>query len=209
MALVRSKDTRPEMVVRRLAHSLGFRFRLHNRNLPGSPDLVFVAQRCVIFIHGCFWHQHSCASGDRIPKSRIGFWRDKLNGNVDRDRRALRKLRSLRWRVLVVWECQLKQLDRLAERIRRFLEDQRRTNAGLQTKVARPPPVKRDLRRANQAFRRVGESLESSRVRSGQRRPSHPVSNGVLPKTPCPASDEADEDRFHAGPIQPSQAGSK
>jgi DNA mismatch endonuclease, patch repair protein len=121
MSLVRSKDTGPEMVVRRLVHSLGFRYRLHDRKLPGGPDLVFRSRQRVIFIHGCFWHQHSCAGGDRIPKSRLNFWRTKLRGNVARDRRAVAKLRRAGWRVLVIWECQLREQERLTRRIVAFL----------------------------------------------------------------------------------------
>jgi DNA mismatch endonuclease (patch repair protein) len=121
MSLVRSKDTRPEMIVRRLVHSLGYRYRLHQRCLPGAPDLVFASRRRVIFIHGCFWHQHSCANGNRMPKSRINFWRKKLEGNVARDRRVVRNLRRTGWRALTLWECQLKNLKRLTERIAAFL----------------------------------------------------------------------------------------
>lgn len=123
MSLVRSKDTGPEMIVRGLVHSLGYRYRLHDRTLPGAPDLVFAARQSVIFIHGCFWHQHSCASGDRMPKSRLRFWRNKLEGNVARDRRVVAKLRRKEWRVLTVWECQLRDLERLTKRIVAFLED--------------------------------------------------------------------------------------
>lgn len=121
MSRVRGKDTRPEMVVRRLVHSLGYRYRLHDRKLPGSPDLVFASRRRVIFVHGCFWHQHACASGNRIPKSRVGFWRAKLEGNVARDRRATAILRKQGWRALTVWECQLNDRDRLAKRLTTFL----------------------------------------------------------------------------------------
>lgn len=124
MSLVRSSDTRPEMVVRRLVHSMGGRYRLHDRRLPGCPDLVFPGSRKIIFIHGCFWHQHSCRMGNRMPKSRVAFWRDKLQGNKRRDAQQRARLRNLGWRVLVVWECQLqpKKLPALAARLRRFLE---------------------------------------------------------------------------------------
>jgi DNA mismatch endonuclease (patch repair protein) len=123
MALVRSKDTGPEMLLRRLVHSLGYRYRLHDRRLPGVPDLVFRSRRRVIFVHGCFWHQHSCARGNRMPKSRIGYWRNKLEGNVARDRRAVRALRRAGWRVLTVWECQMRDLDKLRRRITSFLSE--------------------------------------------------------------------------------------
>jgi DNA mismatch endonuclease, patch repair protein len=122
MSLVRSKNTRPEMVVRQTAHTLGYRYRLHVHGLSGTPDLVFPRFKRVIFIHGCFWHQHRCASGNRMPKSRIDFWRTKLEGNVVRDRRVLSKLRRDGWRVLVVWECQTSNPDKLTKRISRFLD---------------------------------------------------------------------------------------
>ena len=124
MRLVRSEDTKPEMAVRRLAHGLGYRFRLHRKDLPGKPDLVFPRRGKIIFVHGCFWHQHRCKRGSRIPSSRQEYWLPKLRGNVARDKAVLRQLRKLGWSVLVVWECQTKpdKLDRLAERIARFLE---------------------------------------------------------------------------------------
>lgn len=123
MSLVRSKDTKPEMLARRLVHSMGYRYRLHDRRLPGCPDMVFASRRKVIFVHGCFWHQHKCAMGDRMPKSRLGFWRAKLEGNKTRDARNLQSLRRLGWRAMVVWECQIhpRRLDKLAARIARFL----------------------------------------------------------------------------------------
>jgi DNA mismatch endonuclease (patch repair protein) len=122
MARVRSKDTKPEMTVRRLVHSLGYRYRLHDRALPGRPDLVFKGRRKVIFIHGCFWHRHGqgCALA-RMPKSRVEFWGEKLARNEERDRRSLEGLANLGWDYLIVWECQLKDRDALARRIRDFL----------------------------------------------------------------------------------------
>jgi DNA mismatch endonuclease (patch repair protein) len=121
MALVHSSDTKPELVLRKLVYSLGYRYRLHRRDLPGAPDLVFFRARRVIFVHGCFWHQHSCPNGDRTPKSHVAFWRKKLAGNVIRDRRTLARLRRKGWRALVVWECQLKDTERLKLRLLRFL----------------------------------------------------------------------------------------
>ncbi|MBN1344368.1 MAG: DNA mismatch endonuclease Vsr [Phycisphaerae bacterium] len=124
MSLVRGKDTKPEMIIRRLVHSLGYRYRLHVRGLPGSPDLVFPSRCKVIFIHGCFWHQHRCRMGNRMPKSRLGFWRPKLEGNRKRDARHRRQLRRLGWKALTIWECQVRsdKADRLVERIARFLD---------------------------------------------------------------------------------------
>jgi DNA mismatch endonuclease (patch repair protein) len=116
MALVRSKNTKPEMLVRRLVHGMGYRYRLHQADLPGRPDLVFRSQRKVVFIHGCFWHGHKCKLG-RMPKSRLEYWKPKIKGNKERDARTLRRLRSMRWRALVLWECQLKDLDAVSRLI--------------------------------------------------------------------------------------------
>ena len=126
MSLVRSKDTKPELRVRRLVHSLGYRYRLQARDLPGRPDLVFRRRRKVMFVHGCFWHRHSCQMGNRIPKTRVGFWSEKLERNERRDTAIARKLRKDGWSVLVIWECQTKpsRLDSLASRIIAFLGSQ-------------------------------------------------------------------------------------
>lgn len=122
MSRIRGKDTKPEMVVRRLVHSLGYRYRLHDADLPGKPDLVFASRRKVIFVHGCFWHQHACPNGARQPKSRIEFWKPKLEGNVERDKRNLAALIEQNWGVLVVWECETRDIDSLGEKIVGFLE---------------------------------------------------------------------------------------
>jgi DNA mismatch endonuclease (patch repair protein) len=121
MSRIRSKNTRPEMIVRRLAHSLGYRFRLHVRTVPGCPDLVFAPRKAVILVHGCFWHQHSCPMGDRLPKSRRAYWRRKLDGNRRRDERNRRALRAAGWRIMVVWECQTRRPSVVRDRIIRFL----------------------------------------------------------------------------------------
>ncbi|MFC3285988.1 very short patch repair endonuclease [Litchfieldella rifensis] len=122
MARVRAKDTKPEMHVRRLIHGMGYRYRLHARDLPGRPDLVFRSRRRVIFVHGCFWHRHPGCSHARIPKSRTEFWRTKLEGNRRRDVMNRIELRRLGWRSLVIWECQLKDEDDLRRKIRSFLD---------------------------------------------------------------------------------------
>jgi len=122
MRLVRSTDTKPELLVRRLTHSIGYRYRLHRRDLPGVPDLVFASKQKVIFVHGCFWHGHDCRLG-RIPKSRVEYWEQKIAGNRERDARNLRSLSGMHWKCLVLWECQLKDDGALADRIRRFLDD--------------------------------------------------------------------------------------
>lgn len=118
---VRSHDTTPERIVRSVAHALGFRFRLMRRDLPGSPDLTFPRLRAVVFVHGCYWHQHRCPRGARQPKTNRGYWLPKLKRNVERDRCAIRALRRDGWRVLVVWECQTRDLERLRRRLARFL----------------------------------------------------------------------------------------
>ena len=121
MARVKAKDTKPEMRVRRLAHFLGYRFRLHRRDLPGSPDLVFPSRSKVIFVHGCFWHGHDCPRGSRQPKQNAAYWRAKIARNVERDAAAIAALNTQGWRVLVLWECELKDAAALEERLRAFL----------------------------------------------------------------------------------------
>jgi DNA mismatch endonuclease (patch repair protein) len=130
MARVKSQDTKPELAVRRLVHSLGYRYRLHRCDLPGNPDLVFPRRRAVIFVHGCFWHQHTCRAGRNTPKSRMEYWQPKLAGNSARDRRNRRKLKSAGWRVLTIWECQIRDTARLSRTIVRFLEGQQEQNDG-------------------------------------------------------------------------------
>ena len=122
MRAVRGKDTAPELVVRRLAHGLGYRFRLHRKDLPGKPDLVFPSRRKVIFVHGCFWHRHGCPRGRSTPTTRRAFWEAKFAANVAHDRRNERRLRALGWGVMTVWECRTKPTgrDRLEGRSRRF-----------------------------------------------------------------------------------------
>lgn len=121
MRAVRSQDTAPEMVVRRLAHGLGYRYRLHQRNLPGKPDLVFPGRSKVILVHGCFWHQHDCPRGARVPKTNRDYWLAKLQKNKSRDRNIQDQLQNLGWQVMVIWECQLGDRGALTERIRAFL----------------------------------------------------------------------------------------
>lgn len=125
MALVHAKDTKPELLVRRLVHAMGYRYRLHLRDLPGTPDMVFPGRSKVIFIHGCFWHRHARCVLARLPKSRGDFWLPKLTANAERDARNVRALRRLGWSVLTIWECQLGDTAKLAKRIRRFLDAQR------------------------------------------------------------------------------------
>jgi DNA mismatch endonuclease (patch repair protein) len=125
MARVRAKNTRPELRVRKLVFALGYRYRLHDRKLPGCPDLVFSPRRKIIFVHGCFWHRHARCALARLPKSRLDFWIPKLEGNKRRDQRNKRALARRGWKVLTIWECQLKDADRLNNAIRRFLDAKR------------------------------------------------------------------------------------
>jgi DNA mismatch endonuclease (patch repair protein) len=125
MARVRSKNTRPELAVRKLVFALGYRYRLHAKALPGCPDLVFRPRRKAIFVHGCFWHRHANCALARMPKSRIDFWTAKLEGNRRRDTRNKRELGRQGWKVLTIWECQLRGAASLEERIRRFLDEER------------------------------------------------------------------------------------
>lgn len=110
MSSIRGRDTKPEMVVRRYVHQSGLRYRLHDRRLPGTPDLVFPKYRLALFVHGCFWHRHSGCANSVHPKSNAEFWQTKLQGNVARDRRNEERLLRLGWRVRVVWECQTQDL---------------------------------------------------------------------------------------------------
>lgn len=121
----KKRDTRPELTVRKLLHALGYRYRLHAHDLPGNPDIVFRSRRKVIFVHGCFWHQHQ----DRFcplrshPKTNVQYWRPKLLGNRQRDRRNERQLAKLGWRSLTIWECEIQELDDLKQRLWSFLQN--------------------------------------------------------------------------------------
>ena len=123
MGLVRGKNTSPELAVRSIVHRLGYRYALHAKDLPGAPDLVFRKRRRVIFVHGCFWHRHSKKSCRlaRLPKSRLDFWLPKLESNQIRDMRHRKALRAAGWRILVVWECDLRHKEQLENILRSFL----------------------------------------------------------------------------------------
>ncbi|MCJ2069321.1 very short patch repair endonuclease [Methylobacterium sp. J-030] len=121
MGNVRGKDTTPEMRVRKLAHALGYRFRLHRRDLRGSPDLVFPSRRKAIFVHGCFWHRHPGCRKASTPKTRIEFWQAKFARNVERDARNERELRAAGWDVLTIWECETRDPEILSSTLRTFL----------------------------------------------------------------------------------------
>jgi DNA mismatch endonuclease (patch repair protein) len=121
MRRIRDKNTSPEMAVRRLVHGMGFRYRLHAPKLPGKPDLVFSRLNKIIEVRGCFWHQHGKCADSHIPKSRLDYWLPKLQRNQHRDRKNARKLRALGWAVLVLWECEVCNIERVSGKIRRFL----------------------------------------------------------------------------------------
>jgi DNA mismatch endonuclease (patch repair protein) len=120
MKSVGSTNTKPELVLRKLIYRLGFRYRLHDKRLPGKPDITFPGRNKVIFMHGCFWHAHGCEKG-RAPKSRLSYWGPKLAANKDRDAKKSAQLRELGWSVMTVWQCELKNLEILEHRILDFL----------------------------------------------------------------------------------------
>jgi DNA mismatch endonuclease, patch repair protein len=124
MARVKGKNSKPELIVRSVTHSLGFRFRLHKRSLPGTPDLVFPGLRKIIFVHGCFWHRHSGCSRATTPKTRAKYWRRKFIDNIVRDARNLAALRRAGWESLVVWECETFDRARLSRVLERYLTSQ-------------------------------------------------------------------------------------
>ncbi len=121
MSRVKAKDTKPELRVRRSAHGLGYRYRLHRRDLPGSPDLVFPGRRKALFVHGCFWHRHQGCRKTTMPKTRAKFWQRKFDDNVRRDERVIAALRDLGWDVLVVWECETSDENLLRRTLIEFL----------------------------------------------------------------------------------------
>jgi DNA mismatch endonuclease, patch repair protein len=121
MSRIRNRDTRPEMIVRSIVHRLGYRYRLHKRDLPGKPDVVLVRHRKIIDVHGCFFHMHRCRYGSVVPATNAEFWRTKRLSNVERDCRNLRALKQEGWQVMIVWECETRSLPKLSKRIAKFL----------------------------------------------------------------------------------------
>lgn len=122
MALIRSKNTKPELIVRSLLHHMGYRFRVHRRDLPGTPDIVLTRHHAILFIHGCFWHFHKGCRDGKIPKTYQEWWQEKLTRNVIRDRQNLIDLRRAGWKVLIVWECEIrKNLEKVKGKITKFL----------------------------------------------------------------------------------------
>ncbi|WP_320411989.1 very short patch repair endonuclease [Mesorhizobium sp. Root172] len=122
MRAIRSKNSRPEMAVRRCAHSLGYRYRLHDKRLPGSPDLVFRSRKKVIFVHGCYWHGHGCKRGGSGAKTNTEYWRPKIARNKERDKISVNKLTADGWNVLTLWECELNDVHALKVRLVDFLK---------------------------------------------------------------------------------------
>lgn len=121
MSRIRSKDTKPELTVRRLVHALGYRYRLHRKDLPGSPDLVFGPRRKVIFVHGCYWHGHGCSVGGTGAKSNQTYWGPKITRNKQRDAAVIDALEGAGWSVMVIWECETRNIEKLRPRIKEFL----------------------------------------------------------------------------------------
>ncbi len=137
MSLIRSKDTEPELLVRSLVHGMGYRYRRHDSRLPGCPDIVFKSRRKVIFVNGCFWHLHTNCANSRPPKSKLNYWKPKLEGNAARDKRVHAELRRLGWQRLVIWECELADCSALIRKITRFLEEKRIVEADHRKSKAR------------------------------------------------------------------------
>jgi len=122
MRQVRSRDTKPEFELRRLVWALGYRYRKNRRDVIGQPDIAFIGRKRAIFLHGCFWHRHDCASGRRAPKSRNEFWSAKFKKNIERDARVTREMKATGWRALVIWECELRDRAKVERRIGKFLD---------------------------------------------------------------------------------------
>lgn len=122
MKLIKAKNTKPEMIVRKLIFGLGYRYRLHRIDLPGCPDLIFSSRRKIIFVHGCFWHRHAGCALARLPKSKLDFWLPKLSSNAARDVKNIAALQRMGWEVMIIWECELRDTAALLDKIRGFLD---------------------------------------------------------------------------------------
>jgi DNA mismatch endonuclease (patch repair protein) len=121
MRAIKSRNTRPELALRSLAHRMGYRFRLHRSDLPGKPDLVFAGKKKVVFVHGCFWHSHDCRFGARIPATNSKYWKAKLTRTQKRDAASVIALRAMGWKSKIFWECDLRDLGQVAKELRNFL----------------------------------------------------------------------------------------
>ncbi|MDQ2840580.1 MAG: very short patch repair endonuclease [Acidobacteriota bacterium] len=122
MRSVRSEDTRPELLIRSILHRLGYRYRLHDKSLPGKPDIVFAGRRKIVFVHGCFWHGHDCARGRRVPKANREYWVRKITQNRERDKEHAAALNAQGWQALIIWECEIGIPENLESRLIRFLD---------------------------------------------------------------------------------------
>lgn len=122
MSRVRSSNTKPEVQVRKLLHSLGYRFRLHRKDLPGTPDIVLPARESIIFVHGCFWHRHKGCCDATMPKTRTNFWKKKFAENLARDKKNITALKKMGWKVLIVWQCELRKEKNLIRKLNKFLK---------------------------------------------------------------------------------------
>ena len=122
MAAIKGKNTKPEMAVRSLLHQMGYRFRVHRKDIPGKPDVAFISRRKAIFVHGCFWHMHDCRYGCVIPATNTAFWQHKRRSNVDRDQKNQELLSAKGWNSLIVWECSIRDENRLKEQLTEFLD---------------------------------------------------------------------------------------
>lgn len=122
MSRIKKYDTKPEVAVRRIIHRLGYRFRLYRNDLPGCPDIVLPRHKKVVFVHGCWWHRHNCHYGTRVPRSRRDYWLPKLKRNKERHKSNVRMLRKQGWQVLTIWECQIRDIEKVTQRISSFLE---------------------------------------------------------------------------------------
>ena len=123
MSRIRSKNTKPEIIVRSLLHRMGYRFRLHRKDLPGKPDMVLPKYKVVIFVHGCFWHRHQGCKYAYTPKSRVDFWQKKFEDNIQRHKVVTKELKKLDWKVIVIWECEIPDISRLEKRLLKIKED--------------------------------------------------------------------------------------
>jgi DNA mismatch endonuclease (patch repair protein) len=128
MQSVKARDTGPELALRRLLHGMGLRYRLHSKKLPGRPDIVFPSRRAAVFVHGCFWHGHGCRWG-KLPKSRLDYWEPKIAANRQRDARQVEALQELGWRVLTVWQCELRDAEPVARFVASFVKSGQKTGA--------------------------------------------------------------------------------
>jgi len=131
MGRVGSKNTKPEIAIRKILSSMGYRYRLHRKDLPGKPDIAFMGKKKVVFINGCFWHRHPGCPNTRTPKSRIDYWTRKFDQNVARDKKNIAELKDLGWDTLIIWECEIAQTEEIRNRLRSFLEEGIESNVGL------------------------------------------------------------------------------